>query len=176
MNAALQKDILTEAYAEMGNLIHDTAWRFKERYGGDIEELKSDANLLFVQAINSYDETRALMSTWVRFKIWKGLLNIQIRGHKKQAFTFVGDVEFTNQHYTPKSSFAYITELYEQVGADTRFLIQITLCPPEGITQEDLEKGFGKRVSRKVIKQNLRSIGWSWKRIKETFRELQSII
>ncbi len=75
MEAILRKDVLTETYDNVKYLIFKIVWKFKGRYGGNFEELLAEANLLYILAYDTHDETLSALSTWLYTKIWKGLLS-----------------------------------------------------------------------------------------------------
>ena len=63
------------AYAQAAPALRSSVVNFWLRHGGDLEELASEANLIFMQAAETYDETRgAKLTTWVSFKVKMGLL------------------------------------------------------------------------------------------------------
>ena len=65
---------LESAYEDVHMMIHKVVWKFFREYGGAFEEWEAEANYLFIIAHDSYEEAKGRFSTWVYFRIWRGLL------------------------------------------------------------------------------------------------------
>src|SRR5476651_2599406 len=65
---------IAETYDDVAELVYDTCWKFKRRYGGDFDDLLSQANLAFMESYGSY-QTKYRFSTWVRTIVWNRLLD-----------------------------------------------------------------------------------------------------
>lgn len=182
MESALRRDALTETYFDLENLIYDCVWRFREKYGGDFESLLAEANLLYVVAFDSYNETKGALSTWVYFCIKKGLLDFIKRRRQvnrygvafcasKSCYKAACKVAGKSYHHF------YLSEILEEVSQDTKVLIKLVLHPPEAVTTEDLEKGFSPYGSRVYLKRYLHHrLGWTTRQIKESFKEIRKVI
>lgn len=73
MQPAIAQDAFTQSYQEVELLIFDTVHSFRRRYGGDFQELLSEARVAFCESYITYDDDYPF-STWVRFKCWTRLL------------------------------------------------------------------------------------------------------
>src|SRR3990167_6357578 len=67
-------EVSTIPYQKMERLIYLLIHRFQLRYGGDWNELVSEANEHYTRALTTYDPTRAKLTTHIGYRIWKGLL------------------------------------------------------------------------------------------------------
>lgn len=177
MKAALRKDALSETYTDIEKLIYDIVWKFKDRYGGDIGELVAEANLIYVLAFDSYNETKGALSTWMHFCIRKGLLDFlkSTRQQNRYGLKFYPLSEAKGvsiQKFRP----LHLLEMLEEVGEDAKVVIRLVFYPPEGITKEDLEGGFSACRCRRYLRQYLHDLGWTGRRIKESFQEIRRIL
>ena len=76
MKGNLRKDTLTETYIDIEGYILAATWKFWNLYGGDIEDLKGQASLIFIRAFDNYNPDKgAKLESWVTFKILKGLID-----------------------------------------------------------------------------------------------------
>ncbi len=177
MQTALRKDALTEVYIDVEDLIYSTVWNFKARYGGDFDELKAEANLIYVLVFDSHNESKGAFSTWLYFCIWKGLLDFlnEVRKKDRCGVVFHNLNKAKNSVKIPTTF--HLFEVLEEVGQDAKTIIKLTLYPPEGITEEDLKRGCSACKTRIRLKVWLRyRLGWSQKRIRETFREIRRVL
>jgi len=183
MESALRKDALTETFNDVENLTYEIIWRFTEKYKKDFngnfeelfEELKAEANLQFILAFDSYQETKAYFTTWLYFFVWKRLLDYRNKD-KKHTKTSLEDID-TNQLLTKKKNHSHTIGLFEEVSLDSKIIIQLVFSPPEGLPDEDLVKGFSKRRTRAHIKNYLfTKLNWKTKRIKEAFEEIRNAL
>lgn len=179
METALRKDALAETYIDIENLIYKLVWRFKARYGGSFDELVAEANLLYILAFDSYSEADGLFSTWVYGRIWHGLQTFlkRITQRNKYGTTFCSLSKGSHKVMNERPGHFHLSDILEEVGQDSKTLIRLVLYPPEGITKDDLEKGFSVRGTRTYLKQYLyQTLGWPKKRIRESFGEIGRIL
>jgi hypothetical protein len=71
---ALDRLAAEETFQDTEGLIVSTINDFHVRYGGDRDEQRSKALELFCLTRRSYDREVAEFTTYLRFRIWKGLL------------------------------------------------------------------------------------------------------
>jgi len=178
MEATLRKDILTETYIDVENLIYDIVWKFIRKRGGDFEELAAEANLLYVLAFDSYNESKGAFSTWIHFCVWKGLLNFikQTRQENRYGVAFCGLDEGEGQVLGKKSCPFSLSEMLEEISEDSKTLISLVFAPPEAITKRELEKGLSPCKTRVYLKGYLYTLGWTSKQIRTSFREIREIL
>ena len=169
-STTLQKDILTETYSDMDNLICDIVWGFAARYGGEFDELKAEANLLFLSAVESYNEIKGAFTTWLYCRVWVGLQTFsRIERKHKHIELPLGRI----RSKPAPNLFAMLNDL----SNDGRTIAKIIFEPPEGLTDSDLEKGFNACTTRIYIKNYLKTrLGWTGKRIKESITEIRQIL
>lgn len=174
--------ILTQTFLEFEEHINNIIRRFHFRYGGDIEELKAEANLMFVLAFDSYDEIKKIpFIGWVSFCIWKHLLNYIKKEYKQKFISLDNQINDENTFNsiiskTPYHPF-YLTELLDELHNDSKFIIRLLFNPPEKLKQRILNKGTKPKNVRIGLKEYLREdLDWLGKQIKISFQEIKRTI
>ena len=76
-SATMSLDAVIETYFDVQNLIFDTVWKFQKQYGGDFEEMVAESNLIYMKCFLSHSPNKAQFSTWLRFRLWKGLIDFK---------------------------------------------------------------------------------------------------
>lgn len=177
MQIALRKDALTETFLDIENLIYKVVWDFKDHYGGDFEQLLAEANLLFVLAYDTHNEAKAGFTTWLHFCIRKGLLSFKRRIRQENKYTKFFPLEETNptheKFYQPLCFF----ELFDEFGADSKQIIELILNPPTELVGLVFEEGkYNPHTFKAELRTYLSSLGWTGRRIKESFNEIREVI
>jgi len=178
METTLRKDVLNETYEDMKNLIFTITWKFQARNGGEIDDLIGQANLLFILALDEYDETRqAQLSTWLWIYINKGLRNYT---RKERRHTLISiDDEDRNINPQILNSFS-ILELLDELEQDTLLIIQLFFETPNEIIQGILDDGKQMKHMRGYMRRRLRNrlkqMGWTIRRITEAFERIKEAI
>ena len=173
MNAILRKEILSETYEDMQGLIFETAWRFWNSHGGDIDEYIAEANLLFIKAFDCYDESKSKLTTWVVTTINNGLRDF-IRTEYRQTHVSMSD-EFESQ----SSKGFSVMELLDEMERDCHTIIQLFLETPQEILLSalaDKNRRGVKGLAKNRLKNRLRQMGWTICRIKKAFEEIKTVI
>ena len=179
MNAILEKDILTETVKDEENLINKLAWKFCRSFGGRFEDIQAEANLLFVEAYNHYDETKAKLSTWLYHYIW-GRLKNTLRKNRIHCYQLPDDrfdEDDAHLEVLLKEPASPFFELMDSASDDVRDIIQLALFPPAvPFTDKDFQMGTSYCKARVELRSHLRNLGWTWDRIKESFTEIREIL
>jgi DNA-directed RNA polymerase specialized sigma subunit len=172
----LRKDVLTETYEDMKNLIFDTTWKVQRTFGGDIDDLMGQANLLFIQAFDSYDETKAKLTTWIASYITTGL-RLYLTKERKQKYIIV---DFREIEIAQAPNTFCITELIDEMEQDVHIIVQLFLETPKDVIISFLDEDNHMRHLqghlKRRIKNRLRQMQWNVKRIKKAFEEIKTII
>lgn len=177
-NTLLRKEAITETYNDMQNLVNKVAWLFYERYGGDFEEWRAEANLIFISTYHTYRKNKGMFSTWLYFCIWKKLLTYLNSLHRQIPIASTSseneDVLKTLEDKT-KHSFSPL-ELLDGIKSDTKILIYLIWQPPEELKKINIKKGSHSCHMKVVLRNYLSKLGWTGKRIKESFEEITELI
>jgi len=169
----LQKNAITETYYDMQNLINKIVWRFYKRYGGDFEDIKAEANFLFIQAYNTHKKQKGRFSTWLYFRTWKGLLDYHKTLYQQIPPTILNEYENNMPLLRAKTNSFSSLELLDGVGNDTITLIHLIWNLPHDLP---ITSGPHPCHTKAALRNYLFSIGWTGKRIKESFMEITRII
>ena len=182
MEAVLKQDILSEAYIDTEKLIKKICWNFHRKYGGDVEEWIAEANLIFIDTYNSYDNQRGAFSTWLSLHIWKRLLTYKSTLNRQCPPVFANlkeDVDLIKFIIDPTSittPFFSSMELLDGMKQSTIELIEIIWNPPKKLTKMKIKSGASPCHTKVALRKYLRKADWSWKRIQESFAELEGVI
>ena len=177
MQAVLRKDALTETHLDMQNLIYKIVWRFKNRYGGEFEQLLAQANLLFVLAYDSHNKNKAGFSTWIHHCLITGLLDFKKLINQENKYTRI--LQFSTINHLQESSYqqSYFFELLDELGEDSKQIIKLILNPPAELMEIIFEKDkYNPRTFKAELGFYLFSLGWTGRRIKESFNEIREVI
>lgn len=156
---------ISQVYEETKALIQDTVHKFFIKYKGDYQELISIANEEFVLAFHSFNPDKSKISTWIRNKIWWRLLN-----HMRQKIQTEKNTKQVKLNRIPYSETKPILETLEELSKDAKIVVSIVLYPPEQ------EWDNRPKMLRKQLKDFLKGIGWTTKRITESFGEISNIL
>jgi len=182
MNSRLRKDILTETYTDMRGLVSEMAWRFWKAHGGDLDDLKAQANLIFIHAVDNYDSSRAALTNWIAYRIKKDLHRYLHNGyvpeHRSIGIEHDDEVNFEFESKS-KENFS-VMELLDEMEQDTRIVLCLFLNTPKEVILSifddkkcRLDHTGGKMRNR--LRNRLRQMGWTIRRIKEAFEEIKSV-
>jgi len=172
-----RQGILNETYQKHKNLIYQIVWRFKDKNGGDFEELLAEANLLFVLSIESYKEGKGAYNTWLHHVIRTGLQDFKrfinqetcVKGKYESKIRSAESLQQTKKVH---DGFCLV-ELLEDVGEDAKIIMELVYEPTQALQQLALKNKLTQRT-RKTIELFLHNnLGWQKKRIKRSFKEIQ---
>ena len=178
--ATLRKDALTETYEDVRGLIFETCWKFQKGHGGDIEELIAEANKLFVLAYDSYDNKKSQFTTWLVSSIKNGLKRF-VQTEWRQSHPSLSRVKEHNpyQEYEYTESFS-VLELLDEMEKDAHIIMQLFLDTPRELFVSAVSSdGKPKHIQvcmRKRLRNRLRQMGWTIRRITKSFDEIAQVI
>lgn len=176
MKSTFRRDILTETYRDMQMLVAGAAWDFWRTYGGDIDDLMAQANLIFVDAFDTYDPGRSKLTTWLTFKIRKGLLRYMINENRQELRRVQIDDVFIETHPASNKDFS-VMEMLDEMEQDAHIVLQLFLETPRDIMVSILNGNrrtdHAQAHMRRRLKNRLRQMGWTMRRIKEAFEEIR---
>ena len=177
-SATITLDATTETYWDIKNLIFDTVWKFQQRYGGDFDEMVAEANLIYIQAFLSHNPNKSQFSTWLRFILWKGLIDFKrfIREENKH-IKIEHFEEIENFYSYPAPLYIPFWDLVSGLSDDAKTIVQLILEPPEIMQSAALKKGTAPCNVKRALRIHLSYIlGWSANQIKESFAEITAVI
>src|ERR1700733_13680315 len=122
-----------EQYESVRPLILHTIKAFKRRYGGEFNELLSEANEAYMDAVQDYNQELSKFSTWVRTKVWLFLKTNHIKKYRpkfKQPET-LGYMD----HLLSKSHYNRVEAVIRECSVDAVIMVSLVLEPYEEIAQ-----------------------------------------
>lgn len=187
----------SETYEECKTLIHSVVWKVIRRYGGDFEELMSEANSAFMDAYQTFDGSSAFTS-WLHTRVWfscvsfvRDRLGEQSRYKPLSMRESVGGIPCEVNIDRPdrvgtSAGFAdpcdgipdrrsawKADDLLEELGEGARLVVSLTLETPADLERVSQAKGAQPRNLRSSIRQYLAEMGWTAVRIAESFNEVR---
>jgi len=193
MIAITETDGPTETYEDTQRLIWQTVLRFNDRYGGDVEEQFSIANLAFAEAFAKYDPGRAQFTTLlvlqIRWQLWKALNK---RINRMTARTAVIDrwpwrrgplavrptdaekrFDLGQVEARPDRSPFDVETFSEEASEDAKQVLSMALEFGPELKREV----WGLNVTMgEVLRSTLRKLGWGMRRITESFAEIREAL
>lgn len=183
MNSRLRKDILTETYKDMRGLVSETAWRFWVAHGGDLDDLKAQANLIFIYAIDDYDSSKGTkISTWIAYRIKKRLLDYMRSGYvpTHSSIGIEHDTEKDFDFESKSNENLSVIELLDEMEQDARIVLCLFLDTPKEVlltifNDKNFRYDHAGGCVRNRLRNRLRQMGWNIKRIKKVFDEIKNV-
>jgi len=152
------------AYEQVERLISSTVKSFRRGYGGEWQELLSEAGEHYVDADNSYESDRARYSTWVRFKVWHGLLETHRTKCRRQGI-LPQDFSLNLNSVHERERFD-LDKFLAELSGDAATMISLVLESPKRYP----------RHKRMAVVEALLGMGWGAERIVKTFLEIREAL
>lgn len=146
------------------NLIRKIAWSFAGTTGIDFEDLFSEATVSYYEALNDYDESKGKLSVWCWLRMRNNLINY-IKQEKNET---IFNTEENPPTYTQKPDLFFV--LLDEFDSRANHIIDKILCNPHKYLANP------PKLSRGVIRDELRNEGWKWKDIWDTFRSIKVVL
>lgn len=169
---------ITETYEDVRRLIYHVCNQFARRYGGDVEELISDANVAYMKAYESWKPGRGTkFSTYVVVCVWRRLAALRKAEQRRKAVWSRGLDDISPDQlpvtagHTIGDRFA---DLLEELSEDTASVVRMVVNATSDISEVAEAKGGKYRNWRSTIRSHLRDIGWTHNRIRAAFEEIEA--
>lgn len=147
---------MEETYQKFERMIHKAVHTTAEKFPGVCkEELLCEGHYTFMMAVESFDASQGSMSTWLHQKLYGRLHNYATRG------AWVRKKEGAEMPEISAPSEASRQDLLKRFGDDAQTAVEIALTAPE-----DLSRG--------MLREILKDMGWVERRIRRCFREIRA--
>lgn len=124
----LQKDIATEAHADVEKLIYSITHRFADRFHIPYEEIIGQSYFGFMSAVTRFDPSRnTKLSTWVSFVLNHHLTRWCAKEYQKRNYLEINEEICAAEQ---PSSTSFTSDFKKSLSKDARFLVHLVLCPP----------------------------------------------
>ena len=147
------------------NLVKWTTWKIVKKYGGDFDELFSEALVLFTVACQRYEPYVGTIQNWIGFSVYKGLLEIKRTEARRLNITgtMSDDLRFISSEPCP----------FEAIWTDLSDDSQSVLTLLFGL--EGVRAFKNKSLAKLTLRTSLRTEkGWSNDKVNDCFREIEA--
>lgn len=188
----LTRNIATETLGDVREIIRSTSAAFAARFGGDAEEAEADGLGLYLKAVETHgrgDRGRSIehssmsFDKWVRYWVWYGLLDSRKQTARRRRLTPMGSLDERDtldrarEIDDPAASGCYrMVELLDGLSPDAAEVVRLTLDTPNDIIAATMDRGGSDANLRTCIKVYLRGLGWTLKRVRESFDEVREAL
>jgi hypothetical protein len=185
MNNTLQEDALTVTYYDLEDMINKIVWRFYKIYGGEFDDWKSEAHLIFMKAYNSHNNSQSNFITWLYIRLYAGLKDYYKNFISKSLPSAIcrDGFDILSVQSSVMHPFFTMIDLMDELKYDAKTLVELIIDMPEDLRQEDLKiceskyyRGNYAKHMKIWLKNYLRKVGWTHRRITETFIEIGEVI
>lgn len=178
MQTALDAYAIDCTYDDVRGLIIDTACKFRDAYGGDLDELIGEAELIFVQRYRRREPGKGTFENWIRYKIWNGLLDEarKIAKRRVRAPMELADLDAVAAR-EPAPPWA-LAEFLGALGEDAAYVAGLALDPPIDVRLSAAQR-HGEQNPRSIrlaVAEFLKDMGWAAGRIAESFNEIREVL
>lgn len=180
MTAVANNFGVSETWTDVEDLVHFTINQFQRRYplAGDHEELLSQSHQIFMRAYRTYKRKNGKFSNWLRFLLWKILLEDVRRRSMRQArlCRVAVDVDTIGKETERFDIDEYAAE--HKLSEDAKTVVRLTVDAPMEVLISLQQRG-GKQSPRTVqasVREFLVDMGWSTHRVTESFLEISKAL
>lgn len=164
--------MVTETYLRLEKWLDCIARDFQITHGGDLEELRSEANVGLVASYPKYDANVSTPMTFFTVTVWRHLLNYH-RKESTQVLSGFNSRLLADIETQPPTICDGSPDYLEALSETGKLVVDLVIDPPDYFQDQTLEN---TPVSwRKAIRTHLRNLGWTWTEIKTTFAELREV-
>ena len=168
MKGDLVRIAATDTFTDTSKLVSKVVKSFQERYGGQWDELMSQARLYFMEAFVKHTSEMGSFTNHVYHKVWWGLLNHWKR-EKLVSTRFQLGMALDHRPCPPrKSSINYLRGLFTSLSTDGREVVEMAL--------DYAKPNFSPRQILIRLRKSLSEMGWSRSRMQSTFEEVRSAL
>ncbi len=172
-----------EGYETVKGLIFDQVYKFKRRYGGDMDDLVGEANLAFVRghrACVAGENTDPSYSTEIRRWVWYTLFDkMRVQRERKKNVVFISTNEVdggTTDYPEPTKGMFNRGEFLHWLTPDAAVVAGLALNPPPEVEKVAMAKGGSPRNFRSTVRAHLTGAGWTAVRINVAFEEVVGVL
>lgn len=155
-----------KAWTSQEKLVKWITWKIIRRYGGEFEELYSEACLLFVQAVQDFDESKGVkLSTWTTIKVYRGLQDlIRVRAARRR---LVGkDQKLRDYEQNP----SFISTLLKDLSNESKTIVML-------LFDFDSERTFkNKSLFKALVRNVMKDRGLSNEEVDHCFMEIEAAL
>ena len=159
-------------YDDCKNIINKLAWVWHYRSKIKFKELQSEANVAYCTAVNSYDEIKSSLPTWV----WN-TINLHLRAFvQKENQISRNNRQASHQHENqfPVHYDSYFFELFSQFSDEAKHVIEIILKSPNEFL--DIANWNTGAINLHKFTDHLCEYEIPWKKSSRIFKEIKTVL
>jgi hypothetical protein len=177
----LQEDILTTTFFDVERMINKAVWKFYYMYGGELDDWKAEAHLVFMKAYNSYDDSVQVKFTTYLHTLLHTLLQSYYINYVSRTKTLIfNHEELLENIEDPGQQLNRLVDLLDEMKKDAQALVQLIWEMPEELKKTRLCSCNKSRYYKSnhamhmkvFLKAYLRKLGWTHTRIQRVFSEI----
>ena len=179
----LEQDILAESFKDIQPMLNKIVLNHHTIFGGNLDDLFSEAQEIFILAHMRHDETKSALTTWVYFIVSQGLINYEIKKSRKMKGcknvsletikTTNPNKDSVNCNLEEKKKRKDLEILLSEVGEDCKNIIYLIIFPPKDFEEESLKQKRPKQWKNFIREYLHFNMKWSINRIRKAFEELK---
>jgi hypothetical protein len=164
-----------DTYKDVDDLVGRFVWDFHLNTGIELEECRSEGLEGYVEAYHSYQPGRGEFTTWVGVKVRSRLLDLA-RRLRREGRRLKGAVDAAEVAVAKAVPDFRLDEFVEELSEDARTVVSMVFDTPIDVKVVMYRLGGDQdtpQTYRGAIREVLRDLGWTRKRIKESFQEIR---
>ncbi|MFA5048698.1 MAG: sigma factor [Patescibacteria group bacterium] len=151
---------MDKLFLQYKKLIDKKAYQVSMKWKYDVDDLKSEGYLIFLESLKKYDESKAKFSTYLTWNL-KRLENICRDDKKKQEVVF--SIENIDDIGISQEMFIKSINQIDKLSMDARRVLEIVLADPAG--------KHNKHIHSKMLKRNFAWVRGTWNEIREWLKD-----
>lgn len=172
---------MTDTFEDCKEILErDVALHYR-RYGGDLEELRSEANMQFVEAYVRYEPSRGDFLTWCSFRVKKELYERFVRRPTQKANRKLHQQNHDMDLHAEEDRDFWLMEFLDSLSPDAVVVAKLFLeGVPLDIRLHAMERAGKKNYTSRTLlcatREYLHDLGWSKRHANHVFDEIRSAL
>jgi hypothetical protein len=159
---------MENAWGMHEDIVRWMIWKIIRTYGGDYEELLSEAFVLFAKAVKTHNPNLSSVSTWIGYTVYHGLLEIKRTEARRLNITGpVSSLSDLRDIVNPKDS---LSDLWKILSPDSQCVLNVLFG------MRGLERFKNKSLAKLSLRKELLSNNWSSEKVNRCFREIEAAV
>jgi len=165
-----------QSYEDVRRLIAKVSSSFRRRFGGDYQEIISEANVAFLEAYRTYDCDRGSFSKRVSYVVYMQLVENACKrmNHAKKYPEVLITPDVPEKHHH-----GGLGSILSEVSEDAAIVIRLVLDPPGELycrMPPPRSSSFRAEEVRDAVADFLLDVGWATRRVIDAFDEIREVL
>jgi len=162
-----------ETYIEVKPVILSAVRDICNRFGGNFDDVLSDANSAFLEAYESWEPEQSSFTSWLRHRIFSTAVNnLRQRCREQGRRERVEDSDIPERNQPAWN----VRQVLEELTEDAALVVRLVVETPAELEAVVQAKGGQPRNLRSSLRQYLADAGWTACRIAESFNEVRKVL